>query len=72
MVAVDHAEIRLTNGDAFTVEGTLEDVEKRLSDAARSGHARLAWLKLHGSGDPLAVNPDHVTTVRAVADRTAD
>ena len=43
-----HAEIRLGNGDVYTVEGTLDEVERGLSDAARSGQARLAWFKERG------------------------
>ena len=62
---VEHAEIRLTNGDVFTVEGTLEEVEKRLSDAARSGQSRLAWFTEHDSDGQVGINPDHVATLRA-------
>jgi hypothetical protein len=65
MVApVPHAEIRLGNGDVYTVEGTLDEVERSLSDAARSGQARLAWFKEHGSADPIAINPAHVAALR--------
>jgi hypothetical protein len=59
------AEIRLVSGDVFTVEGTLEEVEKGLSDAARSGQARLAWFKEHGTDGPVGVNPAHVAALRA-------
>jgi hypothetical protein len=62
---VAHAEIRLANGDALTVEGTLEDVEKKLSDAARSGQSRLAWFTERGTDDQLGVNPIHVASLRA-------
>jgi hypothetical protein len=62
---VDYAEIRLVNGDVFTVAGSVEEVEKRLSDAARSGQSRLAWLTEHGTEDSVGVNPDHVATLRA-------
>lgn len=62
---VGSAEIRLLNGDAFTVDGTVEEVEKRLSDAARSGKSRLAWFTEVGTDAPLGVNPDHVATLRA-------
>ena len=65
MVPVRYAEIRLMNGDAFTVEGTVEEVEKQLSDAARSGKSRLAWFTEHGGSDPVGINPDHVATLRA-------
>jgi hypothetical protein len=48
-----YAEIKLINGDVFTVEGTLDEVEKRLSDAARSGQSRLACSRSTAA-------PDHV------------
>ena len=58
------AEIRLVSGDVLTVEGTLEEVEKRLSDAARSGQSRLAWFEEPG-GEAVGINPANVATVRA-------
>jgi hypothetical protein len=61
---VHYTEIRLLNGDAFTVEGGLDDVEKALSDAARSGQGRLAWFKEHGTGGSVGLNPTHVAAVR--------
>lgn len=60
-----HAEIRLINGDVFTVDGTVEEVEKSLSDAARSGQSRLAWLTERGTEDRVGINPDHVATLRS-------
>jgi hypothetical protein len=63
-VPVHYTEIRLVNGDAFTVEGGLDQVEKELSDAARSGHARLAWFKEDGTGSSVGLNPAHVAAVR--------
>jgi hypothetical protein len=65
LLPVRYAEIRLVSGDLFTVEGTLEEVEKGLSDAARSGQARLAWFKEHGTDGPVGVNPAHVAALRA-------
>jgi hypothetical protein len=65
MSPVEQVEIRLVNGDALTVEGSLEEVEKRLSDAARSGQSRLAWFGEEGRSGPIGVNPDHVVTLRA-------
>jgi hypothetical protein len=57
-------EIRLLSGDAFTVEGTTDEVERALSDAARSGRSRLAWLEEHDRGDAIGINPAHVIAVR--------
>ncbi len=61
---MDYAEIRLLNGDVFTVEGALDQVESKLSDAARSGQSRLAWFAEHGTDASIGVNPVHVTTLR--------
>jgi hypothetical protein len=62
---VRYAEIRLLSGDVLTVEGTLDEVEKRLSDAARSGQARLAWFKERSAEGSVGVNPAHVATLSA-------
>lgn len=62
---VRYAEIRLLNGEVFTVEGTLDEVERGLSDAARSGQARLAWFKEQGTDSSVGVNPAHVAALRA-------
>jgi hypothetical protein len=62
---VRYAEIKLVSGDVLALEGTLEEVEKGLSDAARSGQARLAWFKEHDTGGQLGINPAHVATLRA-------
>ena len=59
-----HAEIRLLNGDAFTVEGTLDEVESKLSDAARSGQSRLAWFTEYGTDDSVGVNPAHIASLK--------
>jgi hypothetical protein len=59
-----HAEIRLANGDVYTVEGTLDEVERALSDAARSGQARLAWFKERGTAESIGINPAQVAALR--------
>jgi hypothetical protein len=66
---VEHAEIRLANGDAIRVEGSLTEVEQKLSDAARSGSSRLAWLTEEGSGQRVGVNPDQVVSLKLSDDR---
>ena len=60
-----YSELRLMSGEVFTVEGTLDEVEKGLSDAARSGQARLAWFKERGTDGSVGVNPAHVAALRA-------
>ncbi|HKZ14094.1 MAG TPA: hypothetical protein VJL81_09645 [Solirubrobacterales bacterium] len=59
-----NAEVTLLNGQIIEVEGDVSEVERVLSDAARSGHARFAWLVEHGSGERVGVNPDQVLTLR--------
>jgi hypothetical protein len=60
-----YAQIRLVNGDTYTVEGTLDEVEKKLSDAARSGQSRLAWFKEQGIDTPVGINPSHIAALKA-------
>jgi hypothetical protein len=61
---VGYAEVRLLNGHAFTVEGTSDEVESKLSDAARSGQSRLAWFTQYGTDGSVGVNPAHVATLK--------
>lgn len=59
----ERVEIRLTSGERVTVDGSLTDVEKRLSDASRSGPSRLAWMQQSEGGESIGINPSHVTAV---------
>ena len=61
---MSYAEVRLLNGDVFTVEGALDEVESKLSDAARSGHSRIAWFTEHGTDGLVGINPVHVATLK--------
>jgi hypothetical protein len=63
-LGVDYAEVKLLNGDVFVVEGTLDEVESKLSDAARSGQSRLAWFTEYGTDGSLGVNPAHVAVLK--------
>jgi hypothetical protein len=63
-LAVGYAELRLLNGDVFTVEGTLDEVESKLSDAARSGQSRLAWFTEYGTDGSIGINPAHVASLK--------
>ena len=63
-LVVGYAEVRLLNGDVFTVEGTLDEVESKLSDAARSGQSPLAWFTEYGTGGSVGVNPIHVAILK--------
>jgi hypothetical protein len=62
---VNYAEVKLLNGDVFVVEGTLDEVESKFSDAARSGQSRLAWFTECGTDRPVGVNPAHVAVLKA-------
>jgi hypothetical protein len=64
MARMAHSEIKLADGDLLTVEGTLEEVERKLSDAARSGQSRLAWFTEHSTNDSVGINPAHVASLR--------
>lgn len=54
----------MANGDVIGVEGTLSEVEKELSDAARSGSSRFAWLTEKDTGERIGINPDQVASLR--------
>ena len=58
----------MASGERFKVKGTLEEVEKTLGDAARSGQSRLAWLTDADKETPVGVNPAQVSTVSAGSD----
>lgn len=59
------AEIQLVNGSGLTVEASLEEAEKRLSDAARSGQSRLAWFTEADTDTKVGINPAQVVSLRA-------
>ena len=63
-------EIRVLNGDVFSLTGSVEEAEKKLSDAARAGQSRLAWFKDRVSGEPVGINPVHVVSLRVGDDST--
>jgi hypothetical protein len=47
----------------------LSEVERELSDAARSGSSSLAWLTEEGSGRRVGVNSDQVVSLRLSDDQ---
>lgn len=57
-------EIRLATGDYYRVEGNIKDVERTILDAARGSIMQLAWFVEAGTGDDLAINPEHVVALR--------
>jgi hypothetical protein len=59
-------KLLFSTGDSLEVEGSIEDVEKPLQNAARSSPGTLAWLKDADSGESVCVNPVHVVTLTPV------
>jgi hypothetical protein len=51
----------------FVVKGSLDDVGRKLSDAARA-HEQFAWFEEEDTDARVGINPAHVTAVTA-ADR---
>jgi hypothetical protein len=60
---MDNVKIKLINDEVITVKGGVPDVEKKLSDGARSGQARLVWFD-EADGGSVGINPAHVVTLR--------
>jgi hypothetical protein len=56
-------KVLLSTGDSLDVEGTTQEVEKPLQNAARSSPGTLAWLKDADTGESVCVNPVHVVTL---------
>ena len=54
----------MLNGDIFQLAASIEEAEKTLSDAARSGQSRLAWFNETASGERVGINPAHVASLR--------
>jgi hypothetical protein len=57
-------DLGLANGEHLRVAGAVEEIEKTLENAARSGQSRLAWLTEADTEATIGVNPAHVATVR--------
>jgi hypothetical protein len=60
---VPTTKVLLTTGDRVEVEGSLDEVARRLEDASRSTSGTLAWLKESETGGSVGVNPAHVVTL---------
>jgi hypothetical protein len=57
----------MLTGDRYVVEGEPGTVEAAIIGAARGSIMALAWLTESTSGEPLAVNPEHVVVLRAAS-----
>lgn len=60
-------ELTLVSGDRHRIEGDPKDVERIILDAARGSLMQFAWLIDAETGESLAVNPDHVVTLRPIS-----
>jgi len=60
-------EILLVSGDRCRVDAEVKAVEERILDAARGSLLELVWFTETESGGPIALNPEHVVWLRAVA-----
>jgi hypothetical protein len=58
------AKLLLVTGEHIEVEGEIEEIEKKLQNAARSTPGTLAWLKESTSDESVGVNPAHVAMLR--------
>ena len=54
----------MISGESVAVKGTIEQVEKVLSDAARSGQSRMAWFGQADGSGRVGINPAHVATLK--------
>jgi uncharacterized protein YlzI (FlbEa/FlbD family) len=57
-------EVTVVTGHRYRVEGDIKEVEQIIIDAARGSIMQLAWLVEGETRENLAVNPDHVVTLR--------
>lgn len=57
-------EISLVTGDRYRVEGDAKDVELAILNAARGSIMEFAWLVDAETREDVAVNPEHVVTLR--------
>ena len=65
-------EITFVTGERCRVQGEAKDVERLILDAARGSIMQLAWLTDAQAGEPLAINPECVVMLRALAPSRSD
>ncbi len=59
-------EVTVVGGDRYRVDGSSEEIERLIIDAARGSIMQLAWLIEAETGERLGVNPEHVVLLRTV------
>ena len=57
----------MLGGDRLRVVQDVEQVEAAILSAARGSIMELAWLTEADTGERIAINPDHVLMMRALA-----
>jgi uncharacterized protein YlzI (FlbEa/FlbD family) len=65
--AVATTEITLVGGARLIAKGEIQQVESRIVGAARGSIMELAWMTDAETGQPVGINPEHVTMIRAHA-----
>jgi len=65
--AIQTTDMTLSTGDRYRVEGDAKHVERIIVDAARGSIMQLAWLTEAETGADLAINPEHVVTLRTAS-----
>jgi hypothetical protein len=64
MAAPEVSELIVVGGERFQVQGTLEEVEARILNAARGSILELVWLTEAEAGHPIALNPAYIVALR--------
>lgn len=59
-------EITLLDGQRHRVAGHVKEIEQLILNAARGSLMQLAWVTDAQSQESFGINPEHVTTIRAV------
>jgi hypothetical protein len=59
-------EITVAGGGHYRVQGDASDVERTILAAARGAIMEFAWLIDAETGEPFAVNPASLVTLRAI------
>ena len=57
-------DITVLGGDRYRVEGTAEDVERAILNAARGSIMEFAWFDDVDTGERIGINPEHVVVLR--------
>ncbi len=60
-------EITVVGGGRYRVQGSAEETEGLIINAARGSIMQLAWLTEAETGERIGVNPEHVVMVRSVS-----